>query len=248
MRKKRTESSARGTSPRGVRRLVMAVLALALLAHPCAAEEPRSEATEAQMAGARELVAEVIERYESENSYRIDFTQESYWALADTTLSSSGVLLLERPTMLSVRYDDGSTITSNGDTLWVYMSETNQYFVTDIGEDDTVIDPPRVLRSYVPDPEGPFSDEIVGRISPGTHTSHEIVQRTLLLIPADGSGEPSRLEVTVDPSKSIVTGMAAHTRSGDSTRYRITKTTFGVETAPSDFVFTVPPGAERMGG
>ena len=226
----------------------MAVLALALLARPSAAEEPSSEATEAQMAGARELVAEVIERYESEDSYRIAFTQESYWALADTTISSSGVLLLERPTMLSVRYDDGSTITSNGDTLWVYMSQTNQYFVTDIGEDDTVIDPPRVLRSYVPDPEDPFSDETLTRISSGAHASSQVVQRTLRLVPAEGSGEPSRLEVTVDPSRSIVTGMLAHTRSGDSTRYRITKTTFGVETAPSDFVFTIPPGVERIGG
>ena len=250
-RKKRTDLQVRGALLRGSAGLLVACLALALLATPCAAEPgQRPEPTEADMARAREIVAKIIERYESEDSYRISSTQESYWSLADTTIISAGVLILKRPSKLVLRYDDGSMIATSGDTLTVYMSQTNQYFVTLIGEDDTVIDPPRVLRSFVPDPGGPFSGPSAAEpaVSAGGEMSTRIVQEILVLIPTDSAGEPARLEVTVDPSRSVVKGMVAHTRSGDHTRYRIQETSFGVETKPSDFVIDIPPEAERIGG
>ncbi|MFH1690157.1 MAG: outer membrane lipoprotein carrier protein LolA [Candidatus Eisenbacteria bacterium] len=252
MRKKKTDPGLRRTLVRAAACALATWIVVALLPLPCAAEDgQRPEPTERKVAFAKELIASVIERYESERSYRISFSQESYWALADTTISSTGVLLLERPSMLSVRYGDGSTIASNGDTLRVYMSQTNQYFVTHVGPDDTVIDPPRVLRAFIPDPNGPFLGPTAVEVDApagGGEPVERIVKATLSLIPADGTGEPARLEVTVDPSRSIVTGMVAHTRSGDFTRYRISETQFGVDTTPADFVIDIPPEAERIGG
>lgn len=220
-------------------RAPLAAFALALLLLPglCEAQEA-DPALQREMAAATDLIARLISRYEAEDSYRITFSQEAYWALADTAISSEGVLLLERPAMLSVRYTDGSTVISDGDTLWVYMSQTNQYFSAGIGEDDTVIDPPRVLRQYVPDPSDPYG----GSLEPSSGG-----EATLRLVPAQGAAEPSRLEVTVDTARDLVTGMVARTRSGDRTRYVISETRFGVDTAPGDFVFTRPAGAERIG-
>lgn len=219
---------------------------------PATGEEQRPAPTKREMATALDYVQRIVERYESEQSYRISFRQETYWALADTTIASEGVLLLERPSMLSIRYDDGSMITSNGDTLRVYVSQTNQFFVTAVDADDTVIDPPRVLRQYVPNPDGPFLGSCVGVAdgpsSPQGQSSGKTVRATLSLVPAAGAAEPTRLDVTVDPSRNIVLGMVAHTRTGDQTRYHISETLFGVETSPADFAIIIPPGAERIGG
>lgn len=252
MKKRMTSSATRWTWSRAATFALAACVALALVPVACAAdEERRPQPTESELAAvtatAEGLIADVIARYESEQSYRISFTQESYWSLADTTISTTGVLILKRPSQLVLRYNDGSIIASSGDTLTVYMSQTNQYFVTPIGEDDTVIDPPRVLRSFVPDPVNPMPWPSVG-VDNGDGRGGRTVESTLALVPADGTGEPSKLEVKIDPSRSIVIGMVARTRSGDHTRYRITETSFGVETSPSDFVITIPPGAERLGG
>jgi len=240
MRKRRTRTSREAVA------LVAVSLIAALSTVGLAVTGQNDESVERETTIARNLIERLIERYESESSYRILFTQESYWALADTSVQSNGVLLLERPSNLSVVYDDGSSIVSNGDTLWVYMAETNQYFATDIGADDTVIDPPRVLRQYVPDPNDPYTgpDQTDGIES----AASAVTSATLFLVPAEGTGEPARLEVQVDPSRTLVTGMSAHTRSGDTTSYSISDTRFGVETDPTDFTFEAPPGAERIGG
>jgi outer membrane lipoprotein-sorting protein len=247
-RKRRTESGLGRASGRAVGAALL-LLAVAMTPSICVAQSDSAGGAPG-MTAARNIIDRIVERYESEDSYRITFSQESYWALADTTIVSDGVLLLERPSMLSVRYNDGSTITSDGDTLWVYMSGTNQYFVTDIDADDTVIDPPRVLRQYVPDADCPYSGPVEASADAGGEASpvSAVTRATLFLVPSDATGEPSRLEVTVDPSRSLVTGMVARTRSGDFTRYRISETLFGVETSPSDFERAVPAGAERVGG
>lgn len=243
----------RRADARGVSRALVTWVALAVISCTSAAgEEQRPAPTEREMATALDYIERIVERYESEDSYRISFRQETYWALADTTIASEGVLLLERPSMLAIRYDDGSSIASNGDTLRVYVSQTNQFFVTAVDADDTVIDPPKVLRQYVPNPDGPFVgssvDVVDGPSSPGGESHGRTVEATLSLIPASGSGEPARLEVTVDPSRNLVLGMVAYTRTGDHTRYRISETLFGVATSPADFAITIPPGAERIGG
>jgi len=252
---RRKKTRRKRTSLRSYGCVLALVLTAALLAGPAGAQTSSAGTPDDSVANARDitvarnLIDRLVERYESENSYRIAFRQESYWALADTSMHSEGVLLLQRPSHLSVRYDDGSTIVSNGDTLWVYMTQTNQYFSTDIGADDTVIDPPRVLRSFVPDPNGPYAGpEDIADPDGSVPTASAVTEAALFLIAADGAGEPARLEVALDPSRSLVTGMTAHTRSGDYTRYEISETRFGVATDPSDFVFEVPPGAERVGG
>jgi hypothetical protein len=78
MRKKRTDPSTRKTSARVAAFALTAWIAVAFLPRPCSAEtEQRPAPSEHEMTSARELVAQIIERYESERSYRISFTQES---------------------------------------------------------------------------------------------------------------------------------------------------------------------------
>jgi len=246
-------SNQRADHTRGLACALVTWITLAIVScTPAVGEEQPPAPSAGEMATALGYIERIVEHYESEQSYRISFQQETYWALADTTITSEGVLLLERPSTLSIRYDDGSMIASNGDTLWVYVSQTNQFFVTAVDADDTVIDPPRVLRQYVPNPKGPFLGPCVGvpdgPSSAGGESRGKTVRATLSMIPASGTSEPARLDVTVDPSRNLVLEMTAHTRTGDHTRYRISETLFGVETSPSDFAITIPAGAERIGG
>jgi hypothetical protein len=251
MRRTRTIRTAWMTRARETA-LLLALLSLGPACLPTAltAAEPMIDTEARKLTIAENLIDRLVQRYESEHSYRISFRQESYWALADSSIYSNGVLLLERPARLSVKYDDGSTIVADGDSLWVYMAGTNQYISTEIEADDTIIDPPRVLRQYAPDPSDPYEgpDDIAdakGDIRP--HASG-ITEAKLHLVARDAASEPARVEVTMDPSRDLVTGMTAHTRSGDFTRYEITGTEFGVRTAPRDFRFVRPRGAERVGG
>lgn len=232
---KRTTRRTEHTAARVSAAAVLAVALLSSLLVPLAV----ADAPDITYDAAVRLIELVAERYESEPTCRITFTQETYWALADTTVSVAGTLLLERPSHLSVSYEDGSAVVSDGDSLWVYAAATGQFFATEVAEEDVVIDPARLLRQYVPAPDDPLTD--AG--NPGGSD-----RKTLHMVPATPTQEPARLEVTVDPKALLVTGIVARSRSGDFTTYRIKDTRFGVPTDASDFTLTLPPGAERLGG
>lgn len=195
---------------------------------------------------ARGLVRSVIERYESTDSYRLSFQQETYWALADTTYVSDGVLLLKHPSMLSITYDDGSRIVSNGESLWVYVSQTNQFLATEVDSSDVLMDPPRLLRQYEPDPDGAYPSPTPARPEGAGPDTDESV--ALSLRPGRPGGEPASLEVYVDRTSGLIRQIVAHARSGDHTRYTVRSTELNARTSPSDFVLKRPPGAHRLDG
>lgn len=196
--------------------------------------------------GARGLISDVIERYESTDSYRLSFQQETYWALADTTYVSEGVLLLKHPSMLSITYDDGSRIVSNGESLWVYVSQTDQFLATDVDSSDVLMDPPRLLRQYEPDPDGTYPSPTPARPEGAPPDADETV--ALSLRPGRPGGEPASLEVHVDRVSGLIRQIVAHARSGDYARYTVRSTELNARTRPSDFVLHRPPGAHRLDG
>lgn len=220
--------------------LTAAVLVCVLLAaQPCSclAQEGADDG------GASELIRSVIDRYESSDSYRIEFVQESYWSLADTLFVTDGVLLLKRPLNMAITYDDGSRIVSNGESLWVYTSKTGQYFATAVDSGDVVIDPPSLLRQYGLDPDGRFP-------SPeACHTSGADPKPAtgLSFRPTQGASEPATLDVLVDDRHGTVVEIVAHSHSGDFTRYRILGTHFNVPIDDDAFDRIRPPAGRGEG-
>ena len=240
MKKRRTDHLRDSLRAGGLTLLVSVLVTAALMPAQALAEEPVPDREAESRARAEALMQRVIDRYEASGSYRILFTQDTFWALADTLLRSSGELLVERPDHVSIRYDDGSRVTSNGESLWVYTTQTNQFFATEVDSNDVVIDPVNLLRRFEPDPGRPFptpSEEGMSRVG-------EVV----LSLRAAGGGEPRSMDVHIDEHELLVTQMTARSSSSDWTRYRVTETRFDVPTTPSDFVVTIPPGAERIGG
>ncbi len=225
------------------RNLTLAVSVLvvaALMPEAALSEEPTAEWKAESQARADELMQRVIDRYEASDSYRIVFTQDTFWALADTMFSSSGEMLVQHPLHVSISYDDGSRVASNGESLWVYTSQTNQFFTAAVDSNDVVIDPPRFLRRFEPDPDRPFP-------TPQVESARHVNQVVLSLRSRDG-GEPRGMDVHVDERRLLVMQIKARSSSSDWTRYRISETVFDVPTTPSDFVVIIPPGAERIGG
>ncbi len=204
------------------------------------ADAPSVTATSAEaspdVARARELIARVIERYDDARSYRIGFTQDSYWALADSTMSVSGVLLLERPGNISIRYADGGRIVVAQDSLWVYSPATSQFFVAAVDSADVALDPARLLRQFEPDRTAPFAAEPRGSIT------------TLILKPSTAFSEPVRVEVSIDTNARSVTRIVAFASTGDRTTYTMHASSYDVTVPAGEFVLRRPEGTELITG
>jgi len=200
--------------------------------------DPGAVASSARRAEARAVIAAALERYESARTYRLDFVQENYWALADSTSIVSGTLLYARPGRMSLEYGDGSRIVVAGDSMRVYAAQTAQFFVVEIDSSDVAIDPPRLLRAYAPDPISPFAS---GEPLPDG-------SRVVNLKPQASFSEPASVEVTIDPTSGAVTRIAALSSSGDRTTYAIRASRFGVEVPDDKFVLRRPANATTVKG
>jgi len=242
MRRKR-RSSGRSGSSRTLARCTTATAALvaaALLAGPAPADVRPARAEDVpspERPAALALVADVVERYESAATYRLSFVQESYWALADTIKATRGTLLVDRSGRIALTYDDGGRAVADSETLRVFVPQTMQFFVATVDPSDIAVDPARVLKAYTPDRDEPFVT--------AARTGAAV---TINMIPRERYGEPARLEVTVDSTRREVTGLVAHSSTGDSTTYRIVRTVFDADISENDFRLRRPVGTEIIRG
>lgn len=199
---------------------------------------PAAAAQSPRAVEAAALVSAALQRYGSAATYRLDFEQESYWALADSSTTARGTLTYKRPGRVSVRYDDGGRIVVTSDSLHVYAPTAGQFFASPVDSSDVAIDPARLLRAFTPDGAAPFAP--VDPLSDGS--------RVVSLVPRSSHGEPARLEVTIDPGDATLSRIMAVSSSGDRTTYWIKSSSFGVSVADSEFVLRRPPGSQLLPG
>ncbi len=215
-----------------------AALVLSDLPAPASESEvPHEQNGTAQSEMAEMIVERVLESYAAAESYTIEFIQRSYWALADTVSISSARLVLVKPSFLSVSYDDGGRIVSNGESLRVYVPATEQFFVSRIGSAGVVLDPAAILSNYKPDPHVPIMER-----------SGEQDVVTIALRPRERFAEPARIDVTIDTAAWIVVALTAHSTAGDWSSYVLESTNFEAPVAPGEFVLARPDGAQLLTG
>ncbi len=200
-------------------------------------DNPPEQSGTAESEMTRTIVERVLESYAGAESYTIEFAQESYWALADTVSLSSARLVLVKPALLSVSYDDGGRIVSNGESLRIYVPATGQFFVSRIGSAGVVLDPAAILSNYRPDPRIP----IIAR-------SEEQDTVTIALRPRERFAEPTRIDVTIDTKTWILVALTAHSTAGDRSSYVLKSTIFEAPVAPGEFVLVRPEGAQLLTG
>ncbi len=220
--------------------VIIVATALALCGVPALAsdaEVPHSETASAEAEVVRALLEQVVESYARAESYTIEFVQESYWALADTVTVSSARLVLVKPSSLSVSYDDGGRIVSDGESLRVYVPATGQFFVSRIGSAGVVLDPAAILESYEPDPRIPLVER-----------SGEEGVVTIALRPDERFAEPARIDVNIDTTAWIVVGLTAYSTAGDRSSYVLKSTVFEAPVVADEFVLVRPEGAQLLTG
>ena len=211
-----------------LRTCLAAIAALMLIGAVAAASEGADAASRAS-----ELVEMAIDRYEAAETYRMEFVQEAYWSLADSTQMTRGAVFVSNPSSVSVRYADGGRIVVHAGSLWVYVPQTNQFFRGPVDSRDVVIDPPHLLRQYAPDPDAPLDER-------GDGTA------VVSLRHRRNAQEPNHLAVEIDQRSGLVTAISARTSTGDRTTYRILDTRFGQPVAPDEFTLRRPDGAELI--
>jgi outer membrane lipoprotein-sorting protein len=187
---------------------------------------------------AEDLIASAVARYANASAYEIDFAQESYWALADSTQLTTGTLAVVPPRSISIRYDDGGRIVADGDSLRVYVPATNQFFSARMDSTDLLFDPVRLLSAYAPDADDPFGRN--GRKGGG--------RTVVTLRPGAAAVEPVRLDVEIDAATGLLSGLVAYSSGGDRTRYTIHDTRLNARIPDSTFKLSPPEGADILRG
>jgi hypothetical protein len=198
------------TTKRG--RLIIAGASVALLFLPLAL----TAAVDVERAEA--IAAGVVERYASFDAFEMSFEQTSYWALADSALTTSGTLFVDRPDLVAVAYEGGGRIVVRGDSLRAFAPESNQFFVAGVDTSSAGIDPAGLLRSYRPDPVAPIRST---RDDPRFVGEPPVGAIGLALLPRNALTEPALLIVRVATEADRVLSILAVASTGDWTRYDI---------------------------
>jgi outer membrane lipoprotein-sorting protein len=226
-----------GSGPRRATAAVLAALAaVSLSAHGVGAE---TAGTPSELAEARALVATVLDRYAKADAYRLAFTQESYWSLADSLQTVEGTLFVDRPADLSNRHADSGRIVARGETVRVYVPATAQFFIGRLDSTDVLVDPARLLDQYEPDPRDPLAPPVAALGLPAG-------SRTVRLIAGPSITEPASLEVSIDPASHEILALTARSRSGDWTTYRIRSSQWHAVPSDDEFHLVRPPGTELI--
>jgi outer membrane lipoprotein-sorting protein len=192
---------------------------------------------------AEELIASVVSRYAASRAYEIDFTQESYWALADSTQVTTGTVSVSPPGRISIRYEDGGRIVADGESLKIFVPATGQFFVTGLDSTDVLFDPVGLLSAYAPDADRPFGTPETTPTGVGRPE-----RRLVRLRPRPPAVEPARLDVEIDASAETIRAITAHSTAGDRTRYTLHRTRLDAAVPASAFRLIPPPGAEIVRG
>jgi outer membrane lipoprotein-sorting protein len=230
-----TRSDRAAAGPKGIAAGVLLSAAVLLSSGAAAGADPRAGSS---LEEAERLIASVASRYAAAPSYEIDFTQESYWALADSMQTAAGTLAVVRPRSIAIRYVDGGRIVANGGTLNVYVPQTDQFFIAPLDSTDVLFDPVGLLSAYAPDATDPFG--------PGDEGPDG--RRIVTLRPRPPAVEPVRVDVEIDGPTGLVRRLTAYSSAGDWTRYALRETRLSADVPDSAFELTPPPGAEVVRG
>ncbi len=226
--RKKRKSSSGATARAFTTCALLLALTLSLAATSASADEPTVAEIERE-------IEQAAAAYLEQSSYRLTFSQENYWALADSSFVTHAVLTARPPHTLSISYDDGGRIVASGGTLRVFIPQTNQFFVSLIDSTGLTVDPAAILKSYRLHPSEPLIS------SDDTHLC-------VHLVPENRYMDPSRVDVTIDRVRHLVVRLAAVASSGDRSTYVIERTELGAVIPDSEFQLAPPPGASIQSG
>jgi len=185
------------------------------------------------------IIDRAVAAYGRLNSMRADFRQTLTNPLTGSTQSTSGVLLRQKPNLLSINFESGDRVAADGSTLWVYLPSSTPGQVMKMpynGDNASAMDP---ADEFLNSPRTRFNVSSAGTGTVGGRPTHAIT-----LIPKRANAHFSTAKVWIDDSDSSIRQFDVETANGLKRHVVITKFTPNPTLARSAFVFAVPKGVK----
>lgn len=204
-------------------------MAIAIAALPVSARAQSADA----------IIDRAVAAYGRLNSMRAEFRQTLTNPLTGNGQTSSGVILRQKPNLLSITFDSGDRVAADGSTLWVYLPSSVPGQVVRMpytGANASAVDP---AEQFLNSPRSRFTVTSSGTATVGGRATHAVT-----LVPKRANSAFKNAKIWVDDADSSIRQFDVETANGLRRRVVITSFTANPDLTKSAFRFSPPKGAK----
>jgi len=205
------------------------IAAIALVVVPLPARAQSAEA----------IIDRAVAAYGRLNSMRAEFKQTLTNPLTGNSQTTSGVILRQKPNLLSITFDSGDRVAADGSTLWVYLPSSVPGQVMRMpytGGNASTVDP---AEQFLNSPRTRFTVTSSGTATVSGRPAHAIT-----LVPKRTNAGFTSAKVWIDDADSSIRQFDVESANGLKRHVVITSFTANPAIAKSSFRFAVPKGAK----
>jgi len=185
------------------------------------------------------IIDRAVAAYAGLNSMRAEFRQTLTNPLTGNSQTTSGVILRQKPNLLSINFESGDRVAADGSTLWVYLPSSTPGQVLRIpytGRNALAVDP---AQEFLDSPRSRFNISASGTASIGGRSAHAVT-----LTPKRSNTAFTSAKVWIDDADSSIRQFDVETANGLKRHVVITSFTPNPALNRSSFRFSVPKGAK----
>jgi outer membrane lipoprotein carrier protein len=204
-------------------------MAIAIAALPVSARAQSADA----------VIDRAVAAYGRLNSMRAEFRQTLTNPLTGNSQTTSGVILRQKPNLLSITFDSGDRVAADGSTLWVYLPSSIPGQVVRMpytGANASAVDP---AEQFLNSPRTRFTVTSSGTATVGGRATHAVT-----LVPKRANAAFKNAKIWVDDADSSIRQFDVETANGLKRHVVITSFTANPDLTRSAFRFSPPKGAK----
>lgn len=204
-------------------------IALAIAALPLSASAQNADA----------IIDRAVAAYGRLNSMRAEFRQTLSNPLTGNAQTTSGVILRQKPNLLSITFESGDRVAADGSTLWVYLPSSIPGQVVRMpytGANASAVDP---AEQFLNSPRTRFTVTSSGTATVGGRPTHAVT-----LVPKRANSAFKNAKIWVDDADSSIRQFDVETANGLKRHVVITSFTANPDLTRSAFRFSPPKGAK----
>jgi outer membrane lipoprotein carrier protein len=185
------------------------------------------------------IIDRAVAAYGRLNSMRAEFKQTLTNPLTGNSQTTSGVILRQKPNLLSITFDSGDRVVADSSTLWVYLPSSVPGQVMRMpytGSNASTVDP---AEQFLNSPRTRFTVTSSGTATVSGRPAHAVT-----LVPKRANAGFTSAKVWIDDADSSIRQFDVESANGLKRHVVITSFTANPELGRSSFRFTVPKGAK----
>jgi len=185
------------------------------------------------------IIDRAVAAYGRLNSMRAEFRQTLTNPLTGNSQTTKGVILRQKPNLLSITFDSGDRVVADSSTLWVYLPSSVPGQVMRMpytGGNASTVDP---AEQFLNSPRTRFTVTSSGTATVGGRPTHAVT-----LVPKRTNAGFTSAKVWIDDADSSIRQFDVESANGLKRHVVITSFTANPAIAKSSFRFAVPKGAK----